>query len=61
MGKVHVTAKRDFIETLASAKPVTALSELIWNGFDADADRVKVFIELNEMDGVKSVKVRDNG
>ncbi|MBX3680313.1 MAG: ATP-binding protein [Rhodocyclaceae bacterium] len=61
MGKVRVIAKRDFIETLASAKPVTALSELIWNGFDADADRVKVFIELNEMDGVESVKVRDNG
>lgn len=61
MGKVHVTAKRDFIETLASAKPVTALSELIWNGFDADADHVRVFIALNEMDGVKSVKVRDNG
>jgi len=61
MGKVRVTAKRDFIETLASAKPVTALSELIWNGFDAEADRVKVFIELNEMDGVSSVKVRDNG
>lgn len=50
LGKMRVTAKRDFIETLASAKPVTALSELIWKGFDADADRVKVFIELNEMD-----------
>lgn len=61
MGKVRVTAKRDFIETLAPAKPVKALSELIWNGFDADADRVNVFIELNEMDGVSSVKVRDNG
>lgn len=61
MGKVHVTAKRDFIETLASAKPVTALSELIWNGFDADADHVKVFIALNEMDGVDSIKVCDNG
>lgn len=61
MGKVRVTAKRDFIETLTSAKPVTALSELIWNSFDADADRVKVFIELNEMDGVGSVRVRDNG
>lgn len=56
MGKVRVTAKRDFIETLASAKPVTALSELIWNGVDADADRVKVLIELNEMDGARSVK-----
>lgn len=61
MAKVHVMAKRDFIESLVSAKPLAALSELIWNGFDADADRVKVFIELNEMDGVKSVKVRDNG
>ena len=61
MAKVHVMAKRDFIESLVSAKPLAALSELIWNGFDSDADRVKVFIELNEMNGVKSVKVRDNG
>lgn len=61
MGKVRVMAKRDFIESLASAKPLAALAELIWNGFDADADRVKVFIELNEMDGVTSIKVRDNG
>lgn len=61
MAKVHVTAKRDFIESLASAKPLTALSELIWNGFDADADRVKVFIELNDLDGVNAIKIRDNG
>lgn len=61
MGKVHVTAKRDFISTLASAEPVAALSELIWNGFDSDANRVKVFIELNDLDGVQSVKICDDG
>jgi hypothetical protein len=60
LGKMRVTAKRDFIETLASAKPVTALSELIWNSFDADADRVEPIIELNEMDRVRSVKARDD-
>lgn len=61
LGKMRVTAKRDFIETLASAKPVTALSALIWNSFDADADRVKVFIELNEMHGVRSVNASHDG
>ena len=61
MAKIHVTAKRDFIETLVAAKPIAALSEVIWNGFDAESDEVQVFVELNEMDGVAAVKVRDFG
>ena len=61
MTKIHVTAKRDFIETLVAAKPIAALSEVIWNGFDAESDEVQVFVELNDMDGVAAVKVRDSG
>ena len=61
MKKVHVTAKRDFLESLTSAKPLDGIAELIWNGFDADASRVQVFLQLNKMDGVESIKVRDDG
>ena len=35
MKKIPVTAKCDFLEKLANAKPVKAVSELIWNGLDA--------------------------
>jgi hypothetical protein len=61
MAKVHVIAKRDFLETLTNAKPLDGLAEIIWNGFDAEANHVQVFFELNDMDGIESIKVRDYG
>lgn len=61
MTKVHVTAKRDFLESLTNAKPLDGLAEIIWNGFDSQAEHVQVFFELNDMDGIESIKVRDYG
>lgn len=61
MAKVHVTAKRDFLESLTPAKPLAALAELVWNGFDAGNNQVRVFLELNEMDGIQAIRVRDYG
>lgn len=61
MSKIHVTAKRDFLESLTNAKPLDALAEIIWNGFDADASLVQVFFSFNAMDGIDSITVRDNG
>ncbi len=61
MNKIHVIAKRDFIETLVASKPIAALSEVIWNGFDADSDEVEVFVELSDLDGLVALKVRDHG
>ena len=61
MTKVHVIAKRDFLESLTNAKPLDGLAEIIWNGFDAEANHVQVFFEMNEMDGINSIKVRDHG
>jgi hypothetical protein len=61
MRNIQVTAKKDFIESLTSARPFAALAELIWNGFDAKSDKVQVFLDLNEMNGLQSVRVRDFG
>ncbi|MES2038358.1 MAG: ATP-binding protein [Pseudomonadota bacterium] len=61
MGIVQVTAKKDFIESLTSARPIAALAELIWNGFDAKSNKVEVFLDINEMDGLEAVRVRDYG
>lgn len=62
MAKVHVVAKRDFLESLAtSSRPLNALSELVWNGFDAGSDRVQVFLDLNDLDAVQAIRVRDQG
>jgi hypothetical protein len=61
MAKIQVTAQRDFIKSLASARPLVALAELVWNGFDANSDRVRIFLELNAMDGIEAIRVRDYG
>lgn len=61
MTRVQVTAKRDFLKSLAASQPIAALAELIWNGFDAGSDKVQVFLELNDMDGIESIRVRDSG
>jgi hypothetical protein len=61
MTKVHVIAKRDFLESLTNSKPLDGLAEIIWNGFDSQAEHVQVFFELNDMDGIESIKVRDYG
>lgn len=47
-----------------SLKKYTALqavSELIWNGFDAGASQVEVTIPLNILESVDSISIRDNG
>lgn len=61
MAKVHVTAKRDFLESLTTARPLAALAELVWNGFDAQSDRVQVFLDRNAIDGIQGIRVRDYG
>lgn len=55
-----VEVQPDFLERQAKAKPVQAVAELVWNGFDADAARVDVELEYGEL-GMTKVVVRDNG
>jgi len=61
MAKIHVTAKRDFLESLTATRPLAALAELVWNGFDADANQVEVHLDLNDMGGLQTIRVRDYG
>ncbi|GAB5098368.1 ATP-binding protein [Caballeronia sp. HLA56] len=61
MAKVHVQAKRDFIKSQTSATPRSALSELIWNGFDAGATQVSVTLKFNELNCLETIIVSDDG
>lgn len=62
MTVVSVEVQNDFLEGLAAAKdPIVGVAELIWNGLDADAKRVDVTIERNEMGGIEVIRVRDDG
>jgi hypothetical protein len=56
-----VEVHSDFLEKITHAKPVHALAELIWNSLDADAHRVDVLIEENELGAMSRIIVRDNG
>lgn len=56
-----VEVQSDHLEKITRAKPVHALAELIWNGLDADADRVSISFEHNAIGSLDRVTVRDNG
>ena len=62
MSRITVRAGADLITDIASAKPVSAISELIWNGFDAKSQRVEVVINRHALTGnIDSIFVRDFG
>jgi hypothetical protein len=56
-----IEVQSDFLDKIARAKPVQALSEIIWNSLDADARRVDVFFAPNELGTVNTIIVRDDG
>lgn len=58
---VRVEAMADHLESLARGKPVSALSELIWNALDADATLVEVDVEDNDLGTPSRICVTDNG
>ncbi len=61
MNKINIEAKRDFLERLATAAPIKAVSELVWNGLDAGSDQVSVRLEVNGLDGLDAIRIVDNG
>ena len=50
----------DFAGKLAAGRPVQAIAELIWNGLDAEATRIKVTAETDDL-RLRSVTIQDNG
>ncbi|HDU8021402.1 ATP-binding protein [Cronobacter sakazakii] len=62
MSKITVKAGADHLADLACAKPVTAISELIWNGFDAKSSRIEVIINKNPLgEGIDAIFIKDSG
>ena len=61
MTTFNVTAESDYLAKIIRSAPVTALAELIWNSLDADATRVAVILQEDQLGGVEEVIVSDNG
>lgn len=58
---IVVQAQSDHLESLARGKPVSALAELVWNALDADADRVRIKVNDNELGNPVTIEIQDNG
>jgi DNA topoisomerase VI subunit B len=57
--KIELTAHH--LTRFASTNPLEAVSELIWNGLDADADKINVTTEFDVLDTMTAITVSDNG
>ncbi|MCD0444243.1 ATP-binding protein [Glycomyces sp. A-F 0318] len=60
MARLTVSVQEDHLDSLVRG-PFVALSELIWNALDADAEEVRVEIEENIMGGTAAIVVSDDG
>lgn len=59
--EIQVQVENDHIERITAAKPLAALSELIWNAYDADASEIKVDLESGALTKLGTIRVTDNG
>ncbi len=57
----QVTAKSDHLARQASAPPLMALAECVWNAVDADAMRVEIEFQDGPLGGLERIVVRDDG
>lgn len=58
---IKIVAMPGHIKTLTEASATKALSELIWNGFDASSQIVTVTLNYNSMEGLDTIVVEDQG
>jgi len=62
MTTLNLHAKQDFLEREAKTNdPIKAISEFVWNSLDADSTRVQVDFEKNDLGGLTSITIVDNG
>ena len=61
MQNIEVQVENDHIERITTAKPLIALSELIWNAYDADAKNVQVQLRKGELSNLGGIRVIDDG
>jgi Histidine kinase-, DNA gyrase B-, and HSP90-like ATPase len=59
---VSVAVQEDFVARQTRAKVIPALAEMIWNGLDADANRIDVEFSYDDLaGGMSKIFVHDDG
>ncbi|WP_433933423.1 ATP-binding protein [Brevundimonas diminuta] len=61
MQQIEVKVENDHIQRITTARPLLAISELIWNAYDADATEVRVQLEAGPLTKLDIIRVTDNG
>ncbi|WP_165799531.1 ATP-binding protein [Sphingomonas oleivorans] len=61
MQQIEVKVENDHIQRITTARPLVAISELIWNAYDADATEVRVQLEEGQLTRLGTIRVTDNG
>ncbi|HJK94427.1 MAG TPA: ATP-binding protein [Polyangiaceae bacterium LLY-WYZ-15_(1-7)] len=59
--KLTIEAAPDFIISLTKCRPIRGVEELVWNALDADAKVVEIILNRNDLDGIESILVKDDG
>lgn len=58
---IKVNVNDDHLKRASRTNPTDALIELIWNSVDAGSTKVEVKINKNDLEGITSVEIIDNG
>lgn len=61
MQQFEIKVENDHIQRVTNAKPIAAISELIWNAYDADAREVRVELEAGELTKLSVIRIVDDG
>lgn len=61
MQQIEIRVENDHIQRITAAKPLAAISELIWNAYDADAKEVRIELEQGQLTNLGIIRVIDNG
>jgi hypothetical protein len=59
--QIEIKVENDHIQRITTAKPIAAISELIWNAYDANAEEVKVELEEGKLTKLGLIRIVDNG
>jgi len=61
MQKIEVKVENDHIQRITTANPIAAISELIWNAYDADARVVQIELQEGQLTKLGAIRVIDDG
>lgn len=58
--QIQVEVQGDHLDKVSKANVLNAISELVWNAFDADANKVEVLVDADDM-RLSAIHIKDDG